>query len=189
MNTTATTPKTDHAHPTRHHRLLRRITGQQLKPILEILAQVTWPYPEAKVPTLIDRLGWTWLSDRVDIEADTRLPVNYAVAGFAKPHGGLIRISFLLTDRVSTRDENAAALVKRSHLALATDIQNLWGDPGGSETGEVDRTWWDLATDSRLNLYFYPDEVRVTLLSDVDAEMDRLYQAHPLEEYPELYGD
>jgi hypothetical protein len=174
-------------HPTADS--FRRVTGEQLKPILEVLAQVTWPVPEAKIPALIDQLGWTWLSDKIDIKADTRLPVNYTVAGFAKPHGDLTEMTIFLTDIVSQDDPKAVAVMRAAYSALVADIQTFWGAPSGTQTGDSATAWWDLPTGGRFNLELAPREVQGTLLSDVDADVDRFYQTHPQEDYPELYED
>jgi hypothetical protein len=167
----------------------RRVTGQQLKPILEILAQVTWPVPEAKIPALIDQLGWTWLSNRVHIEADTCLPLNYAIGDFAKPDGELSRTVFYLSDMVSTDDAQTMAVMQAAYPDLAAVVQSVLGEPSGAQTGEDTTTWWDLPTEGRFNVDARPSRIQGVLLSKLDADVDRFYQAHPQEDYPELYED
>jgi hypothetical protein len=161
----------------------RRLTGEQLKPILEILAQVTWPVPEAKIPALINQLGWTWLSDRVHIEADTCLPLNYAIGDFVKPDGNLTRATIFLTDIVSQDDLEAVAVMRAAYPALVADIQTFWGEPSGSRADDAVRTWWDLPTGGRFNVDLAPREVQATLLCKEYADDQRFYEAHPAEKY------
>ncbi|MDR1450607.1 MAG: hypothetical protein LBI84_10520 [Propionibacteriaceae bacterium] len=62
---------------------IRRLTVKELKPILDAFTQLTWPAPEAEIPALIGKLGWTLTSNRVNIKADTCLPVDYTIGDFA----------------------------------------------------------------------------------------------------------
>ncbi|MDR1450510.1 MAG: DUF6301 family protein [Propionibacteriaceae bacterium] len=169
----------------------RRVTGQQLKPILEILAQVTWPVPEAKIPTLIDQLGWTLTSNRVHIKADTHLPVNYAVGDFAKPDGELTYLIFYLTDIADDlADATALAAIQSAYRILTSEIQSIWGEPTGSQEprdDDVAQTWWDLPTGSRLSVHNRPGKITAHFMYPRFAAAKRYYESHPREDYPELY--
>jgi hypothetical protein len=98
-------------------------------------------------------------------------------------------MTIFLTDIVSQDDPEAMAVMQAAYPALVADIQSFWGEPSGSRADDAIRTWWDLPTGGRFNVDLAPSEIQGTLLSNVDADLDRFYQAHPQEDYPELYED
>jgi hypothetical protein len=176
-------------HPTAN--TFRRVTGQQLKPILDVFAQLTWPVPEAEIPALIGKLGWTLTSNSVNIKADTHLPVDYTVGDFAKPHDELAYLMFYLTDTVDDMTDTAAlAAVQTAYPLLIGEIQSVWGEPTGSQepqAEDITQTWWDLPTGARLSVHNRPGRITVDFMSPELADVERYYQSHPREDYPELY--
>jgi hypothetical protein len=124
---------------------IRHLTVKELKPILDVFTQLTWPVPEAEIPILIEKLGWTFIANRVDIDADTHLPVDYPVGDFAKPHGELTRLMFHLTDTVRDMTDTAGlAAVQAAYPLLVGEIQSVWGEPTGSQEPQPEdtaKTW------------------------------------------------
>ncbi|MDR1450511.1 MAG: DUF6301 family protein [Propionibacteriaceae bacterium] len=176
-------------HPTTN--AFRRVTTEQLKPILDVFAQVTWPVPEAEIPALIEKLGWTLTANRVHIDADTHLPLDYPIGDFAKPHGELTYLMFYLTDTVYDKDDtDALAAVQTAYQTLTNDIQSLWGTPTGSrkpQPDDVAQTWWELPTGARLSVRNRVSSVAAEFMGPELAVVERYYESHPREDYPELY--
>jgi hypothetical protein len=163
---------------------IRHLTVKELKPILDVFAQVTWPVPEAEIPALIEKLGWTLTANRVHIKADTHLPVDYTVGDFAKPHGELTYLMFYLTDTVDDKDDAAAlASVQAAYQILIGEIQSAWGQPTGHWEDELPRTSWDLPTKGRLSLYNCPNSIKAQFLSPRSADVERYWEEHGPEEY------
>jgi hypothetical protein len=169
----------------------RRVTGQQLKPILDVFTQVTWPVPEAKIPALIEKLGWTFIANGVHIEADTRLPLNYVIGDFAKPHGELTSLMFHLTDTVRDMGDTAGlAAVQAAYPLLVGEIQSVWGEPTGSQEPQPEdtaKTWWDMPAGGRLSVHNRPRGITAHFMYPRHAAAERYYESHPREDYPELY--
>ncbi|MDR1450612.1 MAG: DUF6301 family protein [Propionibacteriaceae bacterium] len=170
---------------------IRHLTVKELKPILDVFAQLTWPVLEAEIPALIGKLGWTLTSNRVHIDADTHLPVDYTVGDFTKPDGELTRMSFYLTDTADDKaDTTALAAVKTAYQTLTNEIQSLWGNPTGSRNPQADdvaQTWWDLPTGARLSVRNRVSSIAANFVCPELAAVERYYQSHPREDYPELY--
>ena len=38
---------------------LRVVSAEELKPVLDVLTNLTWPIPYSDVPQIIEKLGWT----------------------------------------------------------------------------------------------------------------------------------
>jgi hypothetical protein len=170
---------------------IRHLTVKELKPILDVFEQVTWPVREAEIPALIEKLGWTLTSNRVHIHADTHLPVGYTVGDFAKPHGELTYLMFYLTDSVhGMADAAALAAVQAAYPKLISEIQSAWGKPTGSQEPQAEdtaKTWWDLSTGARLSIRNCVESVTAEFMYPKLAAAERYYESHPREDYPELY--
>jgi hypothetical protein len=170
---------------------IRHLTVKALKPILDVFAQVTWPVPEAEIPALIEKLGWTFIANDVHIQADTHLPVDYTVGSFAKPDGELTRLIFYLTDTVDDMNDTAAlAAVSAAYPLLVGEIRSVWGEPTGSQepkAEEITRTWWDMPAGGRLSVHNSPGRITSHLMYPELADAERYYESHPREDYPELY--
>ncbi|MDR1450512.1 MAG: DUF6301 family protein [Propionibacteriaceae bacterium] len=170
---------------------IRHLTVKELKPILDVFAQVTWPVPEAEIPALIEKLDWTFIADDVHIKADTHLPVDYTIGDFAKPHGELIRLMFHLADTVDDMADTAGlAAVQAAYPLLVGEIQSVWGEPTGSQEPQPEdtaKTWWDMPAGGRLSVHNSPGRITAHLMNPRFAAVERYYQSHPREDYPELY--
>ncbi|MDR1449679.1 MAG: DUF6301 family protein [Propionibacteriaceae bacterium] len=170
---------------------IRHLTVKELKPILDVFTQLTWPVLEAEIPALIEKLGWTFIANRVHIDADTHLPLDYPVGDFAKPHGELTILIFHLTDTVDDMTDTAGlAAVQAAYPLLVDEIQSVWGEPTGSQEPqdeEVTRTWWDMPAGGRLSVHNRPKGITAHFMYPRHAAAERYYQSHPREDYPELY--
>jgi len=168
----------------------RYATTEQLRPIIQALTNVEWPCSAEAIPGLIDQLGWAFMSDRVNVHADTGLPLNSRTGSFSRPHGEFREVTLSVSDVVDDSDELALATVRRAFPVLLESIEPILGPAFGTafdEDGDP-QAWWELRNGGRMRLDSIGICLKFRLLSKMDADAERFAETHDMSEY-EGYED
>ena len=162
----------------------RRATVDQLRPILDVLVGLEWPCPASQVPLILEDLGWVFSSERVDIDADTRLSFNYTVGEFSIPNGQFQRLGFPVSDRVSKTDPAALQLVKKLFPLTVQDVESILGPRSHEdEDDDLPGVAWDLESGGRIRVDCIGSGLQGRLLSQALADAERFEETHDMSEF------
>jgi len=161
----------------------RRITDEQLRPIISVLIGIEWPCPASRIPVIMGQLGWVFTSDWVDVHADTRLPFNYAVGSFSRPHGQLRRLGFPASDSVNKSDLVALKAVRDAFPLAVRDVETILGPLSYSgDCGSLSAAW-DLESGGRIRLDGSGIGLDACLLARDLADAERFEETHDMSEF------
>jgi len=167
----------------------RYATTEQLRPIIQVLTKVEWPCSAEAIPGLIDQLGWVFMSDRVNVHADTGLALNSRMGSFSRTHGEFREVNFSVSDVVRRQDAQAMAAVKDAFPLALQSFEAILGPVfGTSDEFGGPRVWWELRTGGRIRLSSIGICLEAYLLSKTDADTERFAETHDMSEY-EGYKD
>ena len=144
--------------------------------VVQVFASTPWPYPEAGIPDLVERLGWRLISppDAEFPEADTSLPLQWATADFMSLDGELNGILFRVTDVVDDEAPWRADFVNDAYVTTIRAISTALGKPDQrGRTPDSRYTYWELATGGRITLYAFTSHLAIDVISAMYADLDR----------------
>jgi hypothetical protein len=148
-------------------------TPDDLRSILAVFGDTTWPVPRAEVLAIAEGLGWTVRSDQErGIMFMTGLPYRRARADCLLLEDQLGQLTIGLTDRVNGGDPASRAplrAIEQEAVAVATEVL---GEPAGSSSGRS-RTHWDLAAGARIAVENTGERVLLSVLGQQYADVER----------------
>ena len=159
------------------------VPTERLFEVLDIITPIKWP-ADAKsiIPDVVARLGWaiTKGNPEVDVDVDTNLEVDFRSAFFMigdkLAKGELTEIRFWVTDVLPEGEDPAC--VDSAFRQLVKDLSGRFG----KAQGKARRKWWDLPTGGRLRVSESSEDVTISLLSLVYADIERGEARHGISE-------
>ena len=161
----------------------RRATVDQLRSILDVLAMVAWPCPVDQVPSIIQQLGWVFIQNKIDIDADTCLPLNRTLGEFTYSRDQFVLLGFPASDRVSKTDSVALRIVREAFHSMVRDIESILGQSSREAEDENLCAVWDLHSGGRIRLESIEIGLQVRLLSRDLADAERFEETHDMSEF------
>jgi len=161
----------------------RRITADQLQPILDVLIKIEWPCSATQIPHIIERLGWVHKKDMVDAVADTRLSLNRTSGEFSRPHGEFRRLGFPVSDYVNEDDTTALKAVRDAFPLAVLDVESILGPRSFEESGDSIGVAWDLESGGRFRLDCIDIGLQARLLARDLADAERFEETHDMSEF------
>ena len=147
--------------------------AEELSPILDAFARITWPATAEVVPVFVEQLGWDLLDARA---AETTLSVSWRQAQFVMMNDGLAEVDLAITDSL-TRDTvgepGRQDALRAAYAAQKIVVRELLGESAGSRGGTFPTVWWDLASGGRVHLTRLSMMVLLKLLSKSGADLER----------------
>ncbi|MCL2471915.1 MAG: DUF6301 family protein [Propionibacteriaceae bacterium] len=149
----------------------RIVTEDELRPVLNILANLTWPIPFDQAPNIIAQLGWSMFGKK---SALSTLPVSLKTVGLGRLNGELSRVEFRVSDTVGDDSPSGRRVLEQSFLPMSVTISSslgvgptgeLWGHPG---------LRWDLPSGGRVNLPAGLSALQIQVWSKQLADVERL---------------
>jgi hypothetical protein len=147
--------------------------ADELAPILDAFARITWPAGAEVVPVFAGQLGWELLDARA---AETTLPVSWRQAGFVLIKDRLAEIGFAITDALrgdAVGDPDRQAALRAAYAAQKIVVRELLGESAGSRGGNFSTVWWDLPSGGRVHVARLDFMVKAKLLSKSMADLER----------------
>jgi len=160
----------------------RRITVAQLRPILDVLVKIDWPCSASRIPVIMERLGWVFISDQVDAHSDTLLPFNYTVGAFSHPDGIFTRLGFPASDYVDSSDSVAIQAVRNAFPLVVRDMESILGPQSHTEA-DLSGVAWDLDSGGRVRLDNINIGLHAWVLSQDIADAERYTEANDMSDY------
>lgn len=157
---------------------LKRLTMEQLRPIVETFSKLTWPVSRADVKLMATELGWEVASDRTSgMKIRSGLEFNVSrVDVLLDDEDCVLKVSLPATET----DHDEKVDLSPTFRALSEDLDSILGT-GGVKTPGTNRYHWELENSCRIALEDIDIRIILQVLAPRWASVERAEERQGLD--------